>query len=137
MIFKLSNLRKAFLYFIQGPRFYGKGGGSSQPTQTTQNVNQNTIPSQLMPYYKKMLNSAQTLTQDTYQPYSTNTADYVAGFSPLQQQAQTSAAGLQVPGQFAPASQMAGIAGIGQLGSAQTALVTVIKVINLDKRGKV
>jgi hypothetical protein len=75
-----------------------------------------------MPYYKKMLNSAQTLTQDTYQPYSTNTADYVAGFSPLQQQAQTSAAGLQVPGQFAPASQMAGIAGIGQLGSAEGAL---------------
>jgi hypothetical protein len=75
-----------------------------------------------MPYYKKMLNSAQTLTQDTYKPYSTNAEDYVAGFSPLQQQAQTSAAGLQVPGQFAPATQMAGVAGIGQLGSAQTAL---------------
>jgi hypothetical protein len=69
-----------------------------------------------------MLNKAQTLTQDTYQPYSTNTADYVAGFSPLQQQAQTSAAGLQVPGQFEPASQMAGAAGIGQLGSAEGAL---------------
>ena len=75
-----------------------------------------------MPYYKKMLNKAQTLTQDTYKPYSTDAEDYVAGFSPLQQQAQTSAAGLQVPGQFEPASQMAGIAGIGQLGSAQTAL---------------
>jgi hypothetical protein len=41
----------------------------------------------------------------------------VAGFSPLQQQAQQSAYNLQVPGQYNQASNMAGAAGIGALGT--------------------
>tara|TARA_R110000868_G_scaffold359067_1_gene620865 strand:- start:789 stop:3851 length:3063 start_codon:yes stop_codon:yes gene_type:complete len=57
-----------------------------------------------------------------YKPFSTNAQDYVAPFSPLQQQAQTSAANLQTPGQFASASQMAGMSGMGQLGTAGQAL---------------
>jgi len=119
MIFKPSSLHKFFFTYIC-PRFYGDPPKMpSQPSTTTQNIN--TIPPQLMPYYKKMLNSAQTLTQDTYKPYSTDAGDYVAPFSPLQQQAQTGAAGLQTPGQFEPASTMAGLAGIGQLGTAQEA----------------
>ena len=119
MIFKPSSLHKFFFTYIC-PRFYGDPPKMpSQPATTTQNIN--SIPSQLMPYYKKMLNSAQTLTQDTYKPYSTDAGDYVAPFSPLQQQAQAGAAALQTPGQFEPASTMAGLAGIGQLGTAQEA----------------
>jgi len=118
MIFKVSNLHKFFFTYIC-PRFYG--GAPSTPSQTTQTVNQNTIPAELMPYVKNMLNRAEPLSESAYVPYSTNAADYVAPFSPLQQQAQAGAANLQTPSQFAPATQMAGIAGIGQLGTAQTA----------------
>jgi hypothetical protein len=54
-----------------------------------------------------------------YVPYSQNVGDYVAGFSPLQQQAQQSAYGLQVPGQFAPATGLAAASGMGSLGAGQ------------------
>ena len=90
----------------------GGGGGSapapSGPTQTTAyNTN---IPEYAQPYVMNMLNAAQAqiYTPDMtgfnpYTPYSNNPTDYVAGFSPLQQQAQSSAANLQTPGQYAPA----------------------------------
>ena len=119
MLLKPSSLRKTFLYFIQGPKFYGGGSPPATPTQTTQTVNQNNIPAELLPYTKNMLNKAQGLTQEAYQPYSTNAGDYVAPFSPLQQTAQTSATNLQTPGQFAPASQMAGISGLGSMTAGQ------------------
>jgi hypothetical protein len=41
---------------------------------------------------------------NAYTPYSTNPQDYVASFSPLQKQAQSSAANLQVPGQYGAAT---------------------------------
>jgi len=117
MIFKVSNLHKFFFTYIC-PRFYG-GSPPSTPSQTTQTVNQNTIPAELMPYVKNMLNRAEPLSQSAYVPYSTNAADYVAGFSPLQKQAQAGAANLQTPGQFAPASQMAGLSGLGSMMAGQ------------------
>ncbi len=45
----------------------------------------------------------------------------VAGFSPLQQQAQQGVANMQMPGQFADATAMAGAAGQGLYGTANTA----------------
>ena len=119
MLLKPSSLRKTFLYFIQGPKFYGGGSPPATPTQTTQTVNQNSIPAELLPYVKNMLNKAEPLTQEAYKPYSTNAADYVAPFSPLQLQAQQGAANLQTPGQFAPASQMAGLSGLGSMTAGQ------------------
>lgn len=113
MIFKPSSLHKFFFTYIC-PRFYG-GGAPSTPTQTTQTVNQNTIPKELLPYAKNMLNRAEPLSQAPYVPYSTNAEDYVAPFSPLQKKAQEGAANLQTPGQFAPASQMAGLSGLGSM----------------------
>ena len=127
MILKPSNLRKMFLYFVQGPKFYGKGGGSapSQPTTTTQNVN--SIPSYLKPYVQTMMTQATNQIYETdpntgkvtgfkpYTPYSTDAGDYVAPFSPMQKQAQAGAANLQTPGQFAPASTMAGLSGLGSM----------------------
>lgn len=56
-----------------------------------------------------------------YQPYSTNPADYVAGFSPMQQQAFQGAANLQLPGQYGQATGIAGLAGLGALGTAERA----------------
>ena len=125
----------------------GSGGGSSAPapaapTQTTvQNTN---IPDYLRPYAETMLGAtqqqlfntqAQTPTYDAsgnqtntgavditgvkpYVPYSSNPADYVAGFSPMQQAAQQGAANLQVPGQYGAATQAAGMGTMGSFGLA-------------------
>ena len=124
----------------------GSGGGSSAPaaaaptTTTVQNTN---IPDYLQPYAETMLGAtqqqlfntqAQTPTYDAsgnqtntgavditgvkpYVPYSSNPADYVAGFSPMQQAAQQGAANLQVPGQYGQASDMAGASGLGAFGT--------------------
>ena len=129
MIFRPSTIKNLFFTYIC-PTFYGKT--PSTPTNTTSTVNQNSIPVELMPYATGMLSAAsdQLYTKNDagditgyqpYKPYSTNAQDYVAPFSSMQTQAQNSAAGLQTPGQFAPATQLAGASGIGQLGTAQTA----------------
>lgn len=100
----------------------GGGGGSSGPTQT--NVQNTNIPEYAQPYVSNMLNAAQAQIYNKdmtgfnpYTPYSNNPADYVAGFSPLQQQAQSAAANLQVPGQYGTATRMANVAGSGALGT--------------------
>lgn len=128
MTFKPSSIHKFFFTYIC-PRFYG-GSPPSAPSNTTSTVTQNSIPAELMPYATGMLSAAsnQLYTKDAsggitgyqpYKPYSTNAQDYVAPFSSMQQQAQTSAAGLQTPGQFAPATQMAGLSGAGSMMAGQ------------------
>ena len=117
-------------------RIYGGGGG---PTNST--VTQTNIPDYLRPQVEMVLGGGlETLfnkktipgvdgAPDTYEitgptefkAYSNNPADYVAGFSPLQQQVQQNAANLQVPGQFQQGTQLAGAAGQGGLDSAQRA----------------
>lgn len=117
----------------------GKGGGGTPaPTQATSY--QTNIPEYAKPYVTNMLNASQNQlfnTQKTtndageesteitgfkpYTPYSSNPSDYYAGFSPLQQQAQSSAANLQTPGQFGQGSQMTGMAGMGALGTTRQA----------------
>jgi len=108
---------------VGGGRIYGGGGGGGSapapapagPTQTTvQNTN---IPEYAQPYVMNMLNAAQAqvYTPDMtgfnqYTPYSANPQDYIAGFSPLQQQAQSSSANLQVPVSYGVAQ---GITGFG------------------------
>ena len=53
----------------------------------------------------------------TSQPYQTYGQERQAGFTPMQQQAQTSAGNMQVPGQTGFASGLAGAAGLGALGA--------------------
>jgi len=115
-----------------GGMIYGGGGSApapaaSAPTQTTvQNTN---IPDYAQPYVSNMLNATQSqlFNLDSngqisgfqpYTPYSNDPTKYVAGFSPLQQQAQSSAANLQMPGQYGAATGMAGASGLGSLGIA-------------------
>ena len=101
----------------------GGGGGNSQPTQTTAyNTN---VPEYAQPYVENMLQSTQKQIYNNdmtsfrpYQPYSSNVNDYFAGFSPIQQQAQSETANLQTPGQYGVASGMTGLAGLGTLGLA-------------------
>lgn len=104
----------------------GGGGGSSQPTQTTAyNTN---IPEYAKPYVETMLGAAQKQVFQggdaasgftPYTPYSTDPTKYVAGFSPLQQQAQSAAANMAVPSEYAAATGLAGTAAGGSLGLAR------------------
>jgi hypothetical protein len=77
------------------------------------------IPEYAQPYVENMLNAAQAQIYkpdmtgfNEYTPYSNDPTKYVAGFSPLQQQAQSAAANLQTPGTFGAAQQVTGY-GIG------------------------
>jgi hypothetical protein len=119
-----------------GGMVYG-GGDSPAPSQPTSTTAYNTnIPEYAKPYVTNMLEATQrqlfkgstdangnfNITGfQPYQPYSNNPQDYVAGFSPLQQQAHSGAANLQMPGQFQAGSQLAGAAGLGSLGIARQA----------------
>ena len=105
------------------------GGGSPSPapagpTQSTV-VNTN-IPDYAQPYVMNMLNATQSqifnpdmTSFQQYQPYSNDPSKYVAGFSPLQQQAQSSAANLQMPGQYGAATGAAAMGTVGALGAGQ------------------
>lgn len=97
-------------------------GGSSAPSAapTSSTVVNTNIPDYAQPYVMNMLQAAQSqifqpdgTTFNAYQPYSNNPANYVAGFSPLQQQAQSSAANLQMPANYGMGSGLAAY-GTGQ-----------------------
>ena len=116
----------------------GGGGGSAAPTTSTSYSTN--VPEYARPYVENMLNAAQAqiYTPDMkgfnpYMPYSTNPTDYIAGFSPMQEQAFTSAAGMRVPGQYGMATTgtlggMAGLAGVesgmGRVGSDYARMAT-------------
>jgi hypothetical protein len=111
------------------------GGGGSQPQTTT--AYQTNLPEYAKPYVMNMLGAAQNQLFTTtpgangapgeitgfkpYTPYSTDPTQYFAGPSGLQQGVYGEAARMQTPGQFAPATGLAGMSGMGQLGTAQQA----------------
>jgi hypothetical protein len=120
-----------------GGRIYGAGGGDGGgggPTTTT--VNQSNIPDWLRPQVEGIIGGASqelfdyTVDEDgnyvlkgakPFVPYSANVKDYVADFSPLQQQVQYNAANLQMPGQFNQATGYANQAAQGGIDSADRA----------------
>jgi hypothetical protein len=109
----------------------GSGGGSSQPSQSS--VYQTNIPDYAKPYVETMLGTAQQqifnynkdpttgemvpTTMKPYQPFSNDPSAYVAGASPMQQQAYQGAANMGVTPQTGQASGMAGMAGMMGLGT--------------------
>jgi hypothetical protein len=107
----------------------GKGGGGGGPTQTT--AYQTNLPEYAKPYVMNMLGAAQNQLFTTsgdqitgfkpYQPYSSNPQDYFAGPTGLQQSVYNQAGQMQTPGQFAPATGLAAMSGMGQLGTTQQA----------------
>lgn len=117
-----------------GGRIYGSGGGG----HTTSTVTQQNIPDWLRPQTEALLGGAtkeffttkevpgaegEPSTFDItgikpYVPYSVNARDYVAGFSPMQQQVFSESANMQRPAGFGYGSELAGIAGLGGLESA-------------------
>ena len=132
-------------FFLDQFALHFGGGGGGGPTSST--VTQSNIPDWLRPQVEQVLGGATKQlfnTQEvkgaidpttgvagpsTYEitgtkpftPYSARPEDYVAGFSPLQQQVQYNAANLQMPGQFNQATGLAGAAGQGGLQTAQQA----------------
>ena len=100
----------------------GGGGGGGQPQVST--AYQTNLPEYAEPYVKNMLQAAETQVYGPgktgfreYQPYSIDPTQYFAGPSNLQKSTYGEAAGMQTPGQFAPATGIAGVAGLGQLGA--------------------
>jgi hypothetical protein len=99
----------------------GGGGGGAPTSSTSYSTN---VPEYARPYVENMLNAAQAqiYTPDMtgfnpYTPYSSNVNDYIAGFSPMQQQAFSTAANMKVPGQYGAATRgtlgaMAGLGGV-------------------------
>ena len=109
------------------------GGGGGGPTSTTSTVTQTNIPEYARPYVETMMGAGQkelfNYAPDAsgnlvptglkpYTPYSTDMNAYVAGFSPMQQQAFQGAANLQMPGQFGTATGLSEQAGLGGLSTA-------------------
>lgn len=89
----------------------------SQPSQpSSQNVTQTSIPEYAKPYVEKMLGKAEALSNAPYQAYG---GERIAGFTPMQQQAQQGMANLQPSQQLGAATQLAGIGGLGSLGAGQ------------------
>jgi hypothetical protein len=111
-------------------------GGGGGPTNST--VTQSNVPDWLRPQVEQVLGGAtkelfktkeipgvdgapstfEIVGTKPFTPYSANVKDYVAGFSPLQQQVQANAANLQVPDQFNQATGYANAAAQGGLDSA-------------------
>jgi hypothetical protein len=89
---------------------------SPAPAPSSSNVTQTSIPEYAKPYVERMLGKAEATTEAPYQAYS---GERIAGFTPMQQQAQQSAANLQTSPQLGGASQLAGVAGLGSLGAGQ------------------
>lgn len=110
----------------------GGGGGSPAPSQTT--AYQTNLPEYAKPYVTTMLEATQKQLFNTqpgadgttditgfkpYTPYSSDPTKYFAGPTGLQQSTYGEAAGMQTPSTFAPATGIAGLAGMGQLGAGR------------------
>ena len=109
-------------------------GGSPPPAQpTTMTTNTSNLPPYIQPYLEANLGAAQQQVYNIdssgnitgikpYVPYSSNPQDYVAPFSPLQQQSQTGVSNLQLPGGYQTGTDVTGAATSGTadtIGGAQ------------------
>lgn len=103
-----------------GGRIYGGGGSPSTPEKQT--IEQTSIPSYAKPYVEKMLGKTEALANAPYQAYQ---GERIAGFTPMQQQAQQAAANLGPAQQLGVGTQMAGLAGLGAMGAGQNYQNTV------------
>ena len=110
-------------FFVDQFMLWGGSGGGGSPPPTQSTTYSSNVPEYARPYVENMLNSAQAQIYNDdmtsfrpYNPYSSDTNDYVAGFSPLQESAQQAAYNMTMPGQFNDASGLAGMAGMGSIG---------------------
>ena len=98
-----------------GGRVYGDGGGGSSAPTTQTTVTD--IPDWAKPYGKEILGKAQALTGQPYQPYTGG--ERIAGFTPLQQQAQAATGTMTTAPQLQAATGLAGAGALQSLGAGQ------------------
>jgi len=98
-----------------GRIIYGGGGGGQSSSGTTTQISE--LPDWAKGYAKDTLAKTAALTDTTQNPYQAYGANRIAGFSPLQQQAQQQAANMQTSGATGFGTQLAGAAGLGALGA--------------------
>jgi hypothetical protein len=75
-------------------------------------MSQTSIPEYAQPYVERMLGKAEAFSEAPYQAYG---GERIAGFTPMQVQAQQAAANLQPSQQLGIGTQMAGLAGLGAM----------------------
>lgn len=90
--------------------------GSSQPTTQYVKSEQSNLPEYARPYFEGLLQRGQTALSQPYTPYG---QERLAGFTDQQKNIQNQYAGLQTPGQFGAASQMAQQAGLASMTAGQ------------------
>jgi hypothetical protein len=94
-----------------GRIIYGGGGSSSAPSTQTQVTD---LPDWAKPYAQETLEKAKGVTN---QPYQTYDQPRIAGFSPMQQQAQQAASQMGTAGQLGTGTGLATAAGLMGLGA--------------------
>ena len=96
------------------------GGGSSSGSgnSTSTNTNLTELPEWARGYAKDTLYQASQLTDINRNPYQTYNQNRIAGFSPLQEQAQQGAANMRPDASLGTGMDMAQAAGIGALGTS-------------------
>lgn len=103
---------QAFTLYMDG----GGGGGGGSPVQQQTAIQE--LPEWAKPYAQQTLARGAALTDINQNPYQTYQNNRIAGFSPLQQQAQQQAAGMTTAPQLSQATSMATQAGLQGLGAA-------------------
>lgn len=93
----------------------GKGGGSA-PSKTSQTVTQSNVPEYAKPYFTDILNRSKALSSQPYVPFG---GERIAGLTPEQQGLQQQTLGMQAPGQFGAATDMAQAAGQASMNAGQ------------------
>ena len=96
----------------------GGGGGSSNGNSTSTNTNMTELPEWARGYAKDTLYQASQLTDINKNPYQTYDQNRIAGFSPLQEQAQQGAANMRPDASLGTGTDMATAAGMGALGTS-------------------
>ena len=92
------------------------GGSPSTPADTT-NVQTMELPEWARGYAKETLAKTSALTDINKNPYQQYGGERIAGFQPMQQQAFETAANMQPSAQVGLGSNIAGMAGLGALGT--------------------
>jgi hypothetical protein len=90
-------------------KLYDSGGGSAQPTSTSQT----TIPEYAQPYMERLLGKAEAASEAPYQTYG---GERLAQATPEQEAARSEVSRLQTPGQFGTGTGLAALGGLSSIG---------------------
>jgi len=96
----------------------GGGGGGSPPPPAQQTVTNTSIPEYARPYVESMLGKTEALTDINQNPYQAYGGQRISPFNTNQQQAFQNTLNQQTAGQLGTGTAMAGVSGLGSIGTA-------------------